>query len=204
MKLFLFLSFDSTGVPASKLIIIGFLWSQVRHMAIKKGQIIYRKERVSASWVSKRLYIFIFMCGRVVEGRFSVFSFGFYNVVELWSSLLTYPKATGQTVWQGSIICHHCTYGHSLRSLLKGALQSFTAVARLVWVLQVLPLVWSPQEVKTPHADPPWGHPTFRCSCEQPTCCSSFRSFSQVIHKALLLLQSLQPQCLLITHRWRS
>lgn len=63
---------------------------------------------------------------------FSVVSFVFYNVVKLWSSLLTYPMAAGQTVWQGSIICHRGTYGHSLRSLLKGALRSFAAVARLV------------------------------------------------------------------------
>lgn len=75
---------------------------------------------------------FIFICGRFVVVGFSVFSFVFYNVVKLWSSLLTYPKAAGQTVWQGSIICHHCTYGHSLRSLLKGALRSSAAVARLV------------------------------------------------------------------------
>lgn len=158
MQLFLFLSFDSTGVSTSKLIIIDFLWLQVKHMAIKRrGQIIYRKERLSAPWVSVNecvwtcLYISIFIGGRFVEGCFSVFSFVFYNVVRLWSSLLTYPEATGQTVWQGSIICRHCTYGHSLRSLLKGALRSFSAVARLVWApASAAPCVITPGSRNTP------------------------------------------------------
>lgn len=86
-----------------------------------------------------------------MEECFSAFSFVFYNVVKLGSSLLTYPKATGQTVWQGNIICHHCAYGHSLRSLLKGALRSFTAVARLVWApASAGPCVMTPGGRNTP------------------------------------------------------
>lgn len=49
MPLFLLLSFDTTGVSASKLIMINFPGSQVKHMAIKrKGQIVHRKGIVSA------------------------------------------------------------------------------------------------------------------------------------------------------------
>lgn len=94
----------------------------------------------------------IFIRGRFVEGCFSVFSFVFYNTVKSWSRLLTYPKATGQTVWQGSVICQHCAYGHSLRSLLKGALQSFAAVARLLWgPTSTGPCVTTPGGRNTPH-----------------------------------------------------
>lgn len=105
----------------------------MKHMAIKRTNSLQEGKSICTLSKCEYVSIFIFMCGRFVERCFSVFSFAFYNVVKLWSSLMTYPKATGQTVWQGSIICHHCAYGCSLRSLLKGALRSFAAVARLVW-----------------------------------------------------------------------
>lgn len=118
---------------------------------------------------------------------------------------MTYPKATGQTVWQGSIICHHCAYGCSLRSLLKGALRSFTAVTRLVCApTSAGPCAITPGGHNTPRRPSMrvWTTHTLPGKC----ICSGLHLFSRVIHEAPLPLQSQQPAaralCLLWWTSW--